>query len=63
MDDSGLAPVPPSYPEMVIRSAYALVTPAATVPTPGSATSFTDTSAWGLTCLRSKISCARSSIE
>ena len=33
-DVRGLAPVPPSYPDMVIKSAYALVTPAAIVPTP-----------------------------
>ena len=37
----GEAPVPPSWPEMVIWSAFALATPAATVPTPTSATSFT----------------------
>ena len=34
-------PVPPSWPEMSTTSACALATPAATVPTPPSATSFT----------------------
>ena len=33
------------------------------VPTPGSETSFTETRACGFTCLRSKMSCARSSME
>ena len=37
----GEAPVPPSWPEMRTTSALALLTPAATVPTPTSATSFT----------------------
>ena len=55
MDDNGLAPVPPSWPEIVIKSAYALATPAAIVPTPGSDTNLTETSALELTCLRSKI--------
>ena len=41
----------------------ALATPAATVPTPTSATSFTEMRACGLTFFRSWISCARSSIE
>src|SRR5690606_41418873 len=41
----GLAPVPPSCPAIVTRSACALDTPAATVPTPISETSFTLTSA------------------
>ena len=40
-DVSGLAPVPPSWPEMSTTSALAFDTPAATVPTPTSATSFT----------------------
>ena len=40
---SGEAPVPPSKPAMVTWSARALETPAATVPTPTSETSFTDT--------------------
>ena len=52
IDDSGLAPVPPFCPLMWTTSARALTQPAATVPTPSSATSFTDTSA-ALTCLRS----------
>ena len=43
IDDNGLAPVPPSCPEIVIKSAFALTTPAATIPTPGSETNFTDT--------------------
>ncbi len=38
---SGEAPVPPSYPAMTMWSARAFATPAATVPTPASATSFT----------------------
>src|SRR6202012_2012414 len=62
-DVSGEAPVPPSKPEIVTWSARALATPAATVPTPTSETSFTDTRALGLAFLRSWISCARSSIE
>ena len=60
---SGEAPVPPSKPAMVTWSARAFETPAATVPTPTSETSFTETAAAGLTFLRSKMSCARSSIE
>ena len=40
-----------------------LATPAATVPTPISDTSFTDTSAAGFVFFKSKISCARSSME
>ena len=63
MDEAGDAPVPPSAPEMTMMSALALVTPAAIVPTPLSATSFTLILARGFTFLRSKISCARSSIE
>ena len=43
--DAGEAPVPPSAPEMTMRSAFALATPAAIVPTPLSATSFTLTAA------------------
>jgi hypothetical protein len=38
---SGDAPVPPSWPEISTTSACALATPAAIVPTPTSATSFT----------------------
>ena len=63
MLDAGLAPVPPSEPEITIRSALALATPAAMVPTPLSATSLTLMAALGLTFLRSKMSCARSSME
>ena len=62
-DVSGLAPVPPSWPEISTTSAFALLTPAATVPTPTSATSLTWTRAAGLAFLRSWISCLRSSIE
>jgi hypothetical protein len=50
---SGEAPVPPSWPEMSTTSALVLETPAATVPTPTSETSFTCTRAAGLTFLRS----------
>ncbi len=60
---SGLAPVPPSWPEIMITSACALATPAATVPTPTSATSLTLILARGLAFLRSWMSWARSSIE
>ena len=60
---SGLAPVPPSWPEMSTTSAFAFDTPAATVPTPTSATSFTCTRAAGLAFLRSWMSCLRSSME
>ena len=49
----GLAPVPPSWPEMVMKSACAFATPAAIVPTPACATSFTEISASGLICFRS----------
>ena len=59
---AGLAPVPPSAPLMTMRSAFAFATPAAIVPTPLSATSFTLTAAVGLIFFRSKMSCARSSI-
>ena len=38
----GAAPVPPSYPEINTTCAPALATPAATVPTPASDTSFTE---------------------
>ena len=55
-DVNGLAPVPPSYPDIVIKSAYALVTPAAIVPTPFCDTNFTDTKALLFTCFRSYIS-------
>ena len=42
MELSGEAPVPPLSPEISTTSACALATPAATVPTPTSATSFTE---------------------
>ena len=53
IDVSGEAPVPPLQPLMCTTSARALTTPAAMVPTPSSATSFTETSALRLTCFRS----------
>mmetsp|Transcript_19311 Transcript_19311/g.58424 ORF Transcript_19311/g.58424 Transcript_19311/m.58424 type:complete len:318 (-) Transcript_19311:96-1049(-) len=53
MDDSGDAPVPPSWPDTWITSALALATPQATVPMPTSDTSLTLTSAEGCTILRS----------
>ncbi len=51
--ESGLAPVPPSWPAMTTWSAFAFATPAATVPTPTSATSFTETCAFGFAQRRS----------
>ena len=60
---SGAAPVPPSWPEMSTTSEWALATPAATVPTPTSATSFTWTRARGLADFRSWMSWAMSSME
>ena len=60
---SGEAPVPPSWPEIRMWSDFAFATPAATVPTPTAETSFTLTAASGLAFFRSKMSCARSSIE
>ena len=60
---SGQAPVPPSWPEIRTTSACALLTPAATVPTPTSATSLTWMRAAGLAFFRSWMSWARSSIE
>jgi hypothetical protein len=48
---------------MTIKSAFAFATPAAMVPTPLSATSFTLIFARGFTFFRSKMSCARSSME
>ena len=60
---AGVAPVPPSLPEMSTTSACALHTPAATVPTPTSETSLTWMRACGLAFLRSWMSWARSSIE
>jgi len=46
------APVPPSWPEIRIWSALALATPEATIPTPVSDTSLTETRARGLEHLR-----------
>ena len=63
IDVRGEAPVPPESPLMRTTSAFAFETPAATVPTPTSATSFTLTRARSFEFLRSWISCARSSIE
>jgi len=60
---SGLAPVPPSYPETRMTSASALAVPAATAPMPDWLTSLTCTRAAGFARFRSKISCLRSSIE
>ena len=62
-DVSGDAPVPPSCPETSTTSALAFDTPAATVPTPTSATSFTCTRAAGFEFFRSWMSCLRSSME
>ena len=50
MLEMGLAPVPPSWPLIWMTSAFALATPAATVPMPACATSFTLTLALGATC-------------
>ena len=55
--------MPPSAPLMTMRSALALATPAAMVPTPLSATSLTLILAEGLMFFRSKMSWARSSME
>ena len=46
IDVCGLAPVPPSWPEIKTTSAFPFETPAATVPTPTSATSLTLIRAW-----------------
>ncbi len=53
IEDRGDAPVPPSKPEISTWSAFALATPAATVPTPTSDTSFTLTRAAGFEQRRS----------
>ena len=53
IDETGDAPVPPSWPEMSTWSAFAFATPAATVPTPTSATSFTEMRASGFAQRRS----------
>ncbi len=50
---SGEAPVPPSWPEISTTSACAFATPAAMVPTPTSATSFTWIRAWVFAFFRS----------
>ena len=63
MELPGAAPVPPSLPEMSTTWAPAFATPAATVPTPASLTSFTEILASRLAFFRSKISWARSSME
>ena len=47
------APVPPSWPEMRMWSAFALATPEATMPTPTSDTSLTETRDRGLEHFRS----------
>lgn len=60
---SGEAPVPPSCPLISTMSARPFATPAATVPTPASETSFTETRAASLAFLKSYMSCAKSSIE
>ena len=60
---SGDAPVPPSWPEISTTSACALATPAAMVPTPSSATSFTLMRAVPFAFFRSWISSFRSSME
>ena len=49
----GVAPVPPLCPEINIISAFALATPAAIVPTPEDATSFTPILAFGFICFKS----------
>src|SRR5262249_18314652 len=59
----GEGAVPPAGPEISTTSEKAFATPAATVPTPISATSFTCTRASGLAFFRSWISCLMSSIE
>ena len=53
MELSGAAPVPPLSPLINTTSACALETPAATVPTPTSDTSFTAMRARGLTFFKS----------
>ena len=63
MDVLGAAPVPPSYPEIKMVFAPALTTPAAIVPTPDSETSFTDILAPLFAFFKSKINCAKSSME
>mmetsp|Transcript_5873 Transcript_5873/g.18000 ORF Transcript_5873/g.18000 Transcript_5873/m.18000 type:complete len:264 (-) Transcript_5873:3664-4455(-) len=51
IDEMGDAPVPPSWPETWITSAFALATPDAMTPMPASATSLTETlAAWFTWC-------------
>ena len=57
------APVPPSYPDIVMTSAPALAMPMAIVPMPGTTGTFTMTLAWGFEVFSSSMSWARSSIE
>ena len=52
----GLAPVPPECPDIRITSALAFATPAAIVPIPVEATSFTPILAPGFICFKSYIS-------
>ena len=59
----GEAPVPPSNPAIRITSACAFATPAAIVPTPAFETSLTLIRAARFAFFRSKINCAKSSIE
>ena len=63
MEERGEAPVPPSCPATRMTSAWALATPAATVPMPASETSLTETRASGFTVRRSWMSWAKSSME
>ena len=49
----GLAPVPPEWPDIKMISALAFATPAAIVPIPVEATSFTPTLAFGFICFKS----------
>ena len=49
----GVAPVPPLWPDIKIISAFAFATPAAIVPTPEDATSFTPIRALGFICFKS----------
>ncbi len=50
---TGDAPVPPSWPAITTWSEFAFATPAATVPTPTSATSLTETLPLGFAVRRS----------
>ncbi len=53
IEESGDAPVPPSWPEISTWSEFAFATPAATVPTPTSETSLTEMRARGFAQRRS----------